>query len=70
MRFNLRKLLWAVTSGSVSAVFVLIVVFVIYLDRRTDLQVWHLVELDEEYTADADVTTFDEYLALEDRLFQ
>jgi len=47
----------------------LLVVFIRYLDARPDLAVWHTVVLDEEFTEDSPVATFEEYLALEDRLF-
>ena len=39
------------------------------LQSRPDLDLWHTIELDEEFTADADITTFSEYLQLEERLF-
>ena len=56
--------------STVGALVVLIIVFVVYMNGRADLHVWHLVELDEEFTADSDVQTFTEYLALEERLFK
>jgi len=59
----------AVLYGSVGALVVLVTVFVIYLDSRPDLKVWHLAELDAEFTADSPVADFDAYLALEERLF-
>jgi alpha-beta hydrolase superfamily lysophospholipase len=34
------------------------------------LSVWHLANLDEEYTLESDVSDFNQYLALEDRLFE
>lgn len=39
------------------------------LQNRPDLHVWHTADLDEEFTANSDVTTFAGYLELEDRLF-
>jgi alpha-beta hydrolase superfamily lysophospholipase len=48
--------------------FACIVAFVLYLQNRPDLKVWHTVELDEEFTAGA-VDTFDAYLDLEGHLF-
>jgi len=48
---------------------VLIIVFVRYLDGRPDLEVWHTAELDAEFTADSPVGSFEDYLALEERLF-
>ena len=66
----LRQVLRAAVYSGLGATAVLIVVFVLYLNGRTDLDLWHLAELDEEFTADTDVTTFDEYLALEERVFR
>jgi len=66
----LRRVLRAVLYGAVGSVVALLVVFVLYMNGRPDLDVWHTVDLDEEFTEKSPVTTFDEYLALEDRLFQ
>ncbi len=56
--------------GLIGAFAVLLVVAVYFLESRPELKVWHTVELDEEFTVDSGVTTFEEYLALEDRLFE
>jgi alpha-beta hydrolase superfamily lysophospholipase len=53
----------------VGALLVLVVVFIVYLEGRTDLEVWHRADLDEEFTADSGLTGFAEYLELENRLF-
>jgi alpha-beta hydrolase superfamily lysophospholipase len=47
----------------------LLFVFVSVLNNRPDLEVWHLADLDEEYTEKSPVAGFEDYLALEDRLF-
>ena len=47
----------------------LLVAFVVYLGHRPDLSVWHTAKLDEEFTADSEIGSFEEYLKLEDRLF-
>jgi len=47
----------------------LFVVAVLFLNNQPDLSVWHTAELDEEFTVDSPVTRFEDYLALEDRLF-
>ena len=74
MSFRLGRLLrWALKAGAYStigATVVLATVFVLYLNSRPDLDVWHLVDLDEEFTADSGIETFADYLALEDRLFR
>ena len=48
----------------------LIAAFVIHLNSRPDLQVWHLAALDEEFTADAGIADFEAYLAVEERVFR
>lgn len=57
-------------GGLLIAFVILLVIFVLHLENRADLHVWHLAELDEEFTASSRVATFGEYLALEDRLFR
>jgi alpha-beta hydrolase superfamily lysophospholipase len=57
-------------SGLVGAFVILIVVFVLYLEGRPDLHVWHLAELDEEFTVSSPVESFEAYLDLEERLFR
>ena len=44
-------------------------VFVLYLNSRPELEVWHTADLDEEFTANSDIASFEDYLALESRLF-
>jgi len=60
----------AAAYSALGAAVVLVVVFVVYLNNRADLDVWHLAELDEEFTTDSEVDSFSEYLALEERLFR
>jgi len=57
------------TYGVAGALLMGITLFVVVLERRPDLERWHTVHLDEEFTADSDVANFDEYRALESRLF-
>ena len=52
------------------ALLTLVVVFVLYLDSRSDLQVWHTLQLEDEFTSRKKITTLEEYLALEERLFR
>lgn len=61
----LRALLYALAGGFVMA----IVFLVMHLNNRPDLKVWHTARLKQEFTEDSDVSSFAEYLALEDRLF-
>jgi len=57
-------------AGLVGVFITVLVVFVYVLDGRPDLSVWHLADLDEEFTTTSDVSDFNGYLALEDRLFE
>ena len=52
------------------AAMTLVLVFIFYLHNRPDLQLWHEVELDAEFTADSGATTFADYLSAEARVFQ
>ncbi|MFC7336457.1 alpha/beta hydrolase [Haloferula chungangensis] len=47
----------------------LVSIAVYVLNQRSDLSIWHEVDLDEEFEAKSDVTDFAGYLELEDRLF-
>jgi len=47
-----------------------LIVYINILERRPDLSIWHHVDLDEEFIEESDVTSFNQYLALEDRLFK
>jgi alpha-beta hydrolase superfamily lysophospholipase len=70
LRFLFRHALRLVMYGSVGVFLTLVVVFVLVMNNREDLSIWHLAELDEEFTVDSEVSSFDEYLALENRLFK
>lgn len=73
MKLRFTRFTWrvlkAVAFSLVGAFAVLVVGFVVYLDRRPDLDIWHLADLDEEFRADSGVETFGDYLTLEERLF-
>ena len=73
MRFRFTSLAWhlltASTYATIGALVVVVIVFTLYLDDRPELDVWHTVDLDEEFTEDSDVATFADYLALEQRVF-
>ena len=64
---RISEWLAAWTLGSLVAV---VAAYTIILNGRPDLSVWHLADLDEEFTEDSGVSSFAEYLALEDRLFR
>ena len=64
-KFTARLLGYGSLGGFVAAV----AVFVLLMERRPDLKIWHTADLDAEFTADAPVHSFKDYLTLEDRLF-
>jgi len=64
-----RHTVKAFLYGLVGGFTVLLTGAVLYLDGRPDLKVWHTADLDAEFTADAPVQDFADYLALEERLF-
>jgi len=74
----MNKFLFATTKNIIKAILylllggliVLVTVFVIYLENRPDLKVWHEAEFDAEFTAGSQVTDFPRYLKLEERLFK
>ena len=69
MRNTLKHALRLLFYGAIGVVLTLLVVFVQYLDGRADLDVWHQVDLDQEFTTESGLESFGEYLELEDRLF-
>ncbi|MEA3301666.1 MAG: alpha/beta hydrolase [Pseudomonadota bacterium] len=74
MKFRPESLVWSGFKGlaysAFGALLVLVIGLIVYMNNRADLNVWHLADLDEEFTVDSEVETFEEYLSLEDRLFK
>ncbi|MEH6556221.1 MAG: alpha/beta fold hydrolase [Oceanicoccus sp.] len=64
---SLRRALYIVAGSFIGAV----TLYIYLMTNRADLSAWHTVHLDEEYTVEKrqKIDTFDDYLALEDRLF-
>jgi alpha-beta hydrolase superfamily lysophospholipase len=46
-----------------------LIVYINVLENRPDLSIWHHADLDEEFTVASDVSSFHQYLELENRLF-
>lgn len=65
-----RRLIRVLLSSLLGALVVIVVLLVLELNNRPDLKVWHSVVLDQEFRADSGLKNFDEYLGLEDRLFE
>jgi alpha-beta hydrolase superfamily lysophospholipase len=66
---GLTGMVKAIAYGALGASAALLVVGILVLQGRADLAPWHLVHLDQEFTTDSPVFSFDDYLELEDRLF-
>lgn len=66
----LHALLRPVFFTMMGALIAVVVFAVIYLNNKPDLSVWHTVFLDEEFSISSGVDSFEDYLKLEDRLFQ
>jgi alpha-beta hydrolase superfamily lysophospholipase len=64
-----RILLRLLGYGLLGGFIVAVVVYVNLLERSPDLSVWHHADLDAEFTVESDISNFDQYLELEDRLF-
>lgn len=58
-----------VVAALVGSLITAVAVYVYLLDSRPDLSVWHLADLDEEFTTDSEVADFAQYLQMEERLF-
>jgi alpha-beta hydrolase superfamily lysophospholipase len=65
----IKHIVKALIYGIVGGLVVLIFLFVLYLESRPKLNVWHQAELDAEFTTDSPVNSFNGYLALEKQLF-
>jgi alpha-beta hydrolase superfamily lysophospholipase len=64
-----RLLLRFLGYGLLGSVIVVLIAYILILQRSPDLSVWHHADLDEEFGAESDVSDFDQYLELENRLF-
>lgn len=66
------QLLWLLKSvgcGLAGGILALLVVGIWLLNRKPDLSIWHTAKLDEEFTRRSEVSSFEAYLKLEERLF-
>jgi len=64
-----KRLVRFAIYGTVAIVLALVVTVVLILNSKADLNIWHTAHLDQEFTVESEIDTFEEYLALEDRLF-
>jgi alpha-beta hydrolase superfamily lysophospholipase len=63
------RILRALFYGILGAFLAIIFLFVLDLQKRPDLNVWHKADLDAEFTIKSKVNNFQEYLDLEEKLF-
>ena len=65
----IKHIIKALFYGIAGGLIVLVIIFVLFLESRPELKVWHQVELDAEFTAVSPVRSFEDYLSLERKLF-
>ncbi|MHC4450823.1 MAG: alpha/beta hydrolase [Planctomycetota bacterium] len=66
---TLKLALKLVISTLIGAVVMAAILTSLYVNSLADLSVWHEVDLEEEFSRKSNVSTFAEYIALEERLF-
>ena len=64
-----KKIIKIVIYLAVGGLTVLLTLFVLYIENRPDLNLWHETDLDAEFTTESQVVDFNEYLELEEKLF-
>jgi alpha-beta hydrolase superfamily lysophospholipase len=64
------RIVRALSYGVLGAFLALLTLFVLDLEKRPDLNVWHKADLDAEFTSESNLKNFQAYLALEDKLFK
>jgi len=69
VRGIVKETVKALISGIVGSFVVLVTLFVVHLENRPDLKVWHKTVLAGEFSEDSPVRDFEGYLRLEDQLF-
>lgn len=65
-----RFLLQLLGYGLLCSIIGGVTVYILILESGPDLSIWHRADLDAEFTVESDVSSFSQYLELEDRLFQ
>jgi hypothetical protein len=66
---TIKHVVKAICYGGIGGIFVAGAFFVMHLEGRPDLKVWHEAELDAEFTTESDIDSLEGYLALEEQLF-
>jgi len=60
-----KALLYGIIGGCV----VLVIMFVLFIESRPELKIWHEVELDVEFAANNPAKSLEDYIKIEDQLF-
>lgn len=68
--YSLRKALRILFPIFLSALLIVIALFLLYMKSLPSLSTWHTTILQNEFTAKSSVKDFDGYMTLEDRLFK
>lgn len=66
----LRHLGLLVVYGSTGALAMAVLVFVLYVNSKPDLERWHRAELEAEFTEDSELVDLEDYIELEQELFE
>ncbi|MHC4956486.1 MAG: alpha/beta hydrolase [Planctomycetota bacterium] len=66
---TIKRTLKILAIGLTTTLIVFVALVVWVLNEKPKLDVWHTVHLDAEFTEESEVKSFDDYLALEERLF-
>lgn len=69
-RLLMTKVAGWLLAGLAGCLLTLVTVLLGLLENREGLEIWHEVDLEEEFTVRSFVENYDQYLALEDRLFE
>ena len=67
----IKTILRAIAYTLLGSVLGAVIFYIQLMENRPDLLPWHTIQLQQEYTIEraAEITTFSDYLAMEDRLF-
>lgn len=66
----IRNLLKIASYVLLGAIAVAMIGFMLYVNSLPGLSIWHTAQLENRFEADSDIHTLEEYMALEDRLFE
>lgn len=64
-----KHLFLAAVYASIGIALALLATGIYFLNARPELSLWHTVELENEFHYNTKLANFNEYLALEERLF-